>query len=281
MRKTLKISSASLERILKNVEEAIIKEDIKEVKKVLNEEKVPARIARKIKFACNSLIFSSEKEKKGSFLVISGIDKSGKETHAFNPRRLNGIKSIYELLLERIYKVLKISLPSYQTTLGSLVAGHLGRDKFEIEGKVSEKLAWILWALDRAQYARVVSDWLSKGKNYVVLAKRWVESNVVYQMAQGVELERIVNLERNLVKQDYTIVLDVSPEVALTRRSLEGFDIYEVKKNLDVVRRIYLDLPKYYPFGEFYIVDASREAKDVNKDVLQIVDEILRKSEGK
>jgi dTMP kinase len=272
---TRSIEAEKLEILLSKIEQLVSKEkDVSELKKVVREQGVPNRIANRIEFAYRCLTFKNEFEKKGLFLVVSGIDKSGKETHAFNPKGLKGVKPIYKLLLERGYKVLRISLPSYQTSLGSLVASHLGKNKVKIKGKVSSKLAWILWALDRAQHAKLVSSWLSKGKEYVVVAKRWVESNVVYQMAQGVELERILNLEKNLVKQDYTIVLDVSSDVALAR-SFEA-DAYEVKRNLENVRRLYLDLPRYYPYGEFYLVDASRNPEEVNKDVLSIVENMLK-----
>jgi thymidylate kinase len=211
--------------------------------------------------------------------VISGVDKSGKETHCFNQSRLAKITSVYDHLESNGFKVLPVSLPSYATLLGRLVGAYLGRRNLgvDIRGELSGSFAWLLWSLDRAQFNLKVDGWLAGGPRNVVLAKRWTESHVVYQPEVGVDRDRVIRFEAKVVKQDFTVVLDISPAHVLLRlRSRSDRDNYEHASLIERVRRRYLSLSEIYPFGDVYLVDASRSLEEVNADILSLVDRILQ-----
>ena len=213
----------------------------------------------------------------GSFIVVSGIDKAGKGTHCFNAEMLDGVTSIYDFLADSGKRVHTISLPSYNTILGSIVGGYLKRKSGRvIKGEISKQYAWILWSLDRAQHNSLVADWLREDRCSVVLSNRWVESNVVYHQAIGVDKQRILRFERNIIKQTHTIVLDISASKVDGRfMSLdEAKDIYEDAPFLEKVRSMYLRLPELYPFGETYLIDSSRPPEIVSKDIINLLSDI-------
>ncbi|MEM4312320.1 MAG: hypothetical protein QXX95_08020 [Nitrososphaerales archaeon] len=257
-----------LERALKSLEEVVISG---EFESTLDKVKLfPEIIREDVKLALEGLYYKGDHERKGKFLVVSGMDKTGKETLCFNPSNLKNVTSLKDYIKGKGYEILAISLPSYNTKLGSLVASYLGKEStLKIKGELSEHYAWILWSLDRAQHNLKVAKWLSKDKGFV-LAKRWVESNVVYQKVKGIEVKRILSFERNIVKQDFTIILDASSELVIKRS--EKLDKYESLDFLKEIRRTYLNLPTYYPFGEFFLVDSSRSLEEVNKDLLEILE---------
>lgn len=211
----------------------------------------------------------------GKFLVVTGIDRSGKETQCFNPFGVEGVVPIYDALTDWSYEVLRISLPSYETSLGSLVGAYLKRrTDVVIKGEISKSHAWILWSLDRAQHHDAIAGWLRKGRRRIILSKRWTESNVAYQKPQGVNEKRILSLERHITKQDYTIILDLPPKVALQR--VEGArDVYENITLLEEVRQIFAELPKYYPFGKTFIVNGARPPQEVNNQTLNLLKELF------
>jgi thymidylate kinase len=121
-----------------------------------------------------------------------------------------------------------------------------------------------------------VNGWLAGGRRDVVLAKRWTESHLVYQPEVGVDRGRVIRFEEKVVKQDFTVVLDISPAQALLRlRSRSDRDNYEQASLIERVRRRYLSLSEIYPFGDVYLVDASRSLEEVNADILSLVDRIL------
>jgi len=211
--------------------------------------------------------------------VLSGIDKSGKETHCFNQSRLSEITSVYDHLTSAGFNVLPVYQPAYDTVMGSLVGAHLGRRArgIRLDGEIGSSYAWLLWSLDRAQFNLKVDSWLSAGKDNIVLAKRWTESHAVYQPEVGVEYSRVMKFEERVVKQDFTLVLDISPSLALKRlKSRSDRDNYERASLIERVRGRYLRLSEIYPYGEVYLVDASRELREVNRDILDLVDSILK-----
>lgn len=270
------ISANRVEKFLYNLEETVnhILDNnrtlTKNTLKKLTRE-VPSSIIDDIVVAVDGLLFFSTTKRKGKFLVITGIDKSGKETQCFNTVKSPGVRPIYEVLRERNYNVLKILLPSYDTRLGSLVEAYLGKGRlFTFDGELSNDIAWMLWSLDRAQHNKKLCTWLANSHKSVVITKRWLESNLVYQTANGIDIKRILRFERNIVKPDYTVILDIPVTVALNRAKGDR-DTYEQPKLLQHVREIFLRVPSYYNYGEHYIIDASRSANTVNSDLIELL----------
>ncbi|MEM0097113.1 MAG: hypothetical protein QXY52_04345 [Conexivisphaerales archaeon] len=246
----------------------LIKSRIMEGKKVnkqeLMENGIPLLYAAQIEWAVNTLNTKIEFRRKGIFIVISGIDKSGKETQAFKGGE--NIKPISAFLKEHGYSVMDIIQPSYDTILGSMVKWYLN------SGSLNREDAWILWVLDRAQHNQKIANWLSNGG--IVLAKRWTESNIVYQAVQGVNVDAILTTERNIVKQDVTFVLDVNLSEVLRRMNGKG-DYYENTRMLNQVMENYLKLRSSYKYGTIVYVDANGSPQEVNRTLLSIVKDYL------
>ncbi|MGC8661129.1 MAG: dTMP kinase [Nitrososphaeria archaeon] len=245
-----------------------IKSGIMEGRKVSKQELmdngVPPLYASEIEKAMDALIKRIEFKRNGIFIVISGIDKSGKETQAFTGAA--NVKPISAFLKEQGYSVLNIIQPSYDTVLGSMVKWYLNT------GSLKREDAWILWVLDRAQHNLKIADWLSKGG--IVLAKRWTESNLVYQTVQGINADAILMAERNIVKQDVTFVLDVNLSEVFRRMDGKG-DYYENSEILKKVIKNYLKLRLTYRYGTIVYVDANGPLHEVNSTLLSVVKDYL------
>jgi thymidylate kinase len=273
------IEALELQKSLADVEYAVTTPDPKALKSSSKGWRIPPEVTDEMIRVAASLISFEPSPRVGKFLVLSGVDKSGKETHAFNRSRLLKITSVYDHLVSLGCSVLPVSLPSYDTLLGSLVGAYLGRRQggIAIRGKLSSSFAWLLWSLDRAQFNGAVDAWLASGPENVVLTKRWTESHLVYQPEVGVDYRRVVSFESKVVKQDFTVVLDIPPSEALHRlRKRSDKDNYEHASLIEKVRRRYLSLSEAYPYGDIYLVDASRSLEEVNGDLLRLVDQILR-----
>lgn len=246
----------------------LIKSGIIEGKRVNKEELedkgAPPLYAAEIEKTVNSLIKRVEFKRNGVFIVISGIDKSGKETQAFTGGA--NVKPITAFLKELGYSVLDIIQPSYDTVLGSMVKWYLNT------GSLKRDDAWILWVLDRAQHNQKIADWLSKGG--IVLAKRWTESNLVYQTVQGISADAVLMAERNIVKQDITFVLDVNLSEVFRRMGGNG-DYYENFEMLNKVMENYLKLRLTYRYGTIVYVDANGPPHEVNRTLLSVVKDYL------
>lgn len=224
------VDATELRRSLVDIESAVNAADLKGLQSSAGTWRIPRELKGSMFSVAASLVCFKPSPRLGKFLVVSGVDKSGKETHSFNQSKLPQITSVRDHLISLGFDVLPINLPSYDTLLGSLVGSYLGRRRGAavIKGELGNDYAWLLWSLDRAQFNGEVDAWLAKGPRSVVLAKRWTESHVIYQSEAGVEPRRVIRFEEKVVKQDFTVVLDISPSTAMARlRTRPDRDNYE------------------------------------------------------
>jgi len=188
-------------------------------------------------------------------IVLEGIDKAGKNTQA---------KLLAENLRRHGKTVNCISFPDYTTPLGREIRRFLmGKVDFRPETRQ------LLYVANRWEREGDISRWLGEG-NYVI-ADRYSQANLVYGMANGLDLNWMLALEEGLPRASLVLVLDVSPEVAVKRE--RGKDVYE--KDIAFQRRIrslYLELGE--KFG-WRVVNGERDVPEVAEDVLRLVQETL------
>ena len=268
----MKIEADTLNEALREVE-VLVDSNVEfneEVRRRVTAMKLPTPLKAEFMKALKELLNPRKVARKGLFLVVTGIDKAGKETQCFNPHKISGVKPVKEFLTEIGLNVFSISLPSYETVLGSLVGAYLknGYGDVKIEGEVSDDYAWILWSLDRAQHNGLIRRWLCSEKSSV-LAKRWVESNLCYQTVRGVSEDRILKFERNIEKPDLTLILDITAEEAVKRASM--VDRYERLKFLKRVRARLLKLSFRGLLGRSVVVNGLGSPQEVNGRLLKVL----------
>ncbi|MEM2848744.1 MAG: hypothetical protein QXI36_00525 [Candidatus Bathyarchaeia archaeon] len=271
--------AAVINEALRKIEHLVDSNDTfnAEVEREVESMEAPAYLKNEFLKALRGLLNPIKTPRRGFFIVITGIDKSGKETQCFNPKKNPNVKSVRDFLVELRGEVLPISLPSYRTLLGSLVGAYLGAKGVEVRlsGEVSEEYAWILWSLDRAQYNDAVKNWLS-WKNHFVLARRWIESNICYQTVRGVSEESILRFERNIEKPDLILVIDITAEEALIRAREK--DRYEKLDFLRKVREKLLEISFRGLVGQTVIVNGFGSPTEVNRRLLKTLSLYLGKS---
>jgi len=107
---------------------------------------------------------------KGKFIVIDGIDGSGKKTQ---------VEAIAKKFKERGIEVKTIDFPQYYNNFfGKLVSRYLSGE-LGSASEVSPFIASVLYAADRFESSKEIVKWLEKGK--VVVADRYVSSNQIHQ----------------------------------------------------------------------------------------------------
>jgi dTMP kinase len=141
----------------------------------------------------------------------------------------------------------------------------------------------LLYKADRVQHVKkLVIPSLSSEK--IVLCDRYVDATVVYQgFARGIDVKLINTLHKLILedlKPDMTILLDLSPEVGLSRawKQIEngkraGFEIRFEKEALSFhqkVREGYLELARLEP-ERFRIVDASKNETQVYEEITNLL----------
>jgi len=202
---------------------------------------------------------------RGRFIVVEGIDGSGKSTVAAR---------VAEELKRRGRKVLRTREPG-GTLLGEKIRGLL------LDAKNSEMLPFtelFLYMASRAQLVdEIIRPSLRKGMD--VICDRYYYSTAAYQGAAGrvgipvvlAVAEKIAKFER----PDLVALLDLDPAVARRREGIR--DDRVESKGLDYQKKVragFLQLAKR-DRRRVRVIDAARPADEVFEDVRKAVDRVL------
>ncbi len=201
---------------------------------------------------------------RGKFIVFEGIDGSGKSTQL-------------KILAERFRERGEMCHETLEPTYG-LVGGIL-HDILSKKIKADPKITAGLFVTDRLDHLLNENDGVVKKLNegITVLCDRYYFSSYAYQGSE-VPLDWVIDANRlcaDVLRADYTVFIDVSPEVAMERinQNRAETELFENVEKLTAVRNAYLKAFEMMKDKENIIIingDQSMEevAKDVEKAVL-------------
>ena len=190
-------------------------------------------------------------QKRGKFIVIEGLDGSGKTTQA----RLIAAR------LSLSYNAIYTAEPS-QGKIGTYIreACLFG------ENRLLSTVEALLFAADRIEHVESeIKPALAKGR--LVLSDRYVYSSLAYQGSEGLSTAWISEINKHALKPDFAVFIDVFPEIVLQRLRRRR----SVMENLETqrkVREIYL---QYVEKGELSRINGNRSMKEVAEDLAATV----------
>jgi dTMP kinase len=184
-------------------------------------------------------------QKRGAFIVIEGLDGSGKTTQA-------------KLLVERLQK----SHNAVYTTEPS--CGKIGsfiRDRCLYEEKRLDcAVEALLFAADRVEHVQnEVVPALNEGK--MVVSDRYVYSSLAYQGSAGLNIDWINAINKLALKSDLAVFIDVAPETVLKRLNRKK-SVMETLETQKKVREIYL---KFVANGPLVRIDGDMPVADLSE----------------
>jgi len=224
--------------------------------------------------------------KQGRFIVIEGVDGSGKETQA---------KMLVDHFKETGIRVLYLDFPQYEGFYGQVVARYL-RGEFGPIESTSPYLISIIYALDRSTVKNKIEKFLQEGG--VVVANRYVPSNIAHQTANNLDESRqkefiswIQQLEYDqlgLPREDLVLYLDLPYEIGIQRSNeklikgthhdyLKGkADIHEQsvehrKKTADIYGLLLSQNKHWHKIISVDSTGAQRSAEDLHKEILTLL----------
>ncbi len=193
----------------------------------------------------------------GRFIVIEGIDQSGKDTQS-------------RLLVRRLkwdgHKTEKLSYPVYTSFSGREIAAFL-------EGKrsYSHQVLHMLYSMNRWESLDKLQQ-LLRDSDYLIV-DRYYPSNLAYGIARDLDEQWLLSLDRGLPEPDKIILVDASVEASFARMT-SGRDVHERDSMfLKRVRKAYLNLAKRM---NWTVVNGDRSLAEVSEDLWKAL-----KSRGK
>jgi dTMP kinase len=133
----------------------------------------------------------------------------------------------------------------------------------------------LLFAADRIEHMQnELEPALDEGK--LVICDRYVYSSLAYQGSAGLSLDWIKTINARATQPDFSLFLDVSPELVLKRLQRKK-SVMETLETQLKVREIYL---KYVEKGELVRIDGDKPKEVVADALYAKVIELLRPAKG-
>ena len=185
--------------------------------------------------------------KKGIFIVIEGLDGSGKTTQA----------NMLAKNLAKNHTVLLTAEPS-RGKIGTFIRQGCLYEKKRLPTEAEA----LLFAADRIEHMQnELEPALSEGK--IVICDRYIFSSLAYQGSAGLSLKWIETINARALEPDFSIFIDVPPQLVLERLQRKK----SVMENLETqakVREVYL---QFVEKGDLILVDGDK-SKDVVAEAL-------------
>jgi dTMP kinase len=198
--------------------------------------------------------------KKGVFIVVEGLDGSGKTTQA-------------EILARRLSTAFNVMLTA-EPSRGKIGAFIREGCLYENERLPTEAEA-LLFAADRIEHMETeLKPALDEGK--VVICDRYIYSSLAYQGSSGLSLEWIKTINARALQPDFSVFIDCPPDRVLARLRRKK-SIMETLDTQQKVRQIYL---KFVDKGELVRIDGDRPREIVAADLHHTVLGLLKTYKG-
>jgi dTMP kinase len=198
----------------------------------------------------------------GKFIVIDGPDGAGKTTQC---------ELLSEFISNSGLEVCRIRDPG-GTTIGDEIRTILLDRKHD---QMSVQCELMLYMASRAQLAReVIEPALNDEK--CVLGDRYVSSTIAYQGAGGADIEAIIqsaSIAVGATMPDLTIILDIDPELGLTRATHKGQADRIEAKHIEYhqkVREIFLEQAENQPL-RFAVIPAGGSVDQIQDQLREML----------
>lgn len=204
-----------------------------------------------------------QKEKRGKFIVLEGIDGCGKSTQ---------IPTIAKYILEKSkYNHILFTREPYKSRETREILRQ-DSDPYSKARKLAE-----LFVQDRKEHLNeIILPALKKG--LYVISDRYKYSTIVYQSVQGIPLEELAEMHKGMLIPDLILIFDISVEVAKGRMSHDSRNEHKFESDRqfqEKLRHRYLELPKIFPDEKIIIIDGEKSKECVEKELIGILNKEL------
>ena len=188
----------------------------------------------------------------GMLIAFEGLDQSGKETQA---------QQLRERMRAAGHKVRLISFPDYGTSIGEEIARAL-----QGEREYGPDVMQLLFVANRHERREAILEMVEGG--LILLCDRYRASSIAYGEAQGLDARWLEDIQRFLPSADITILIDIAPEIAATRK-VHDRDRYE--RDLALLERVRASYQRQSAEPGWVLINGERTKEEIAEDVFDAV----------
>src|SRR4051795_8421255 len=188
----------------------------------------------------------------GHIIAFEGLDQSGKQTQA---------ELLRDHLKEQGHKARLVSFPDYGTSIGEEIARALSNER-----DYGPDVMQLLYVANRYEKKPDLQRWLDGG--LILVSDRYTASSVAYGEAFGLDAVWLHDMQKFLPPASLTIMLDIAPETAVTRKSVDR-DRYE--RDLAMQGRVRESYRRQAHEQGWVVLDGERSKDEIAADVISAV----------
>jgi dTMP kinase len=188
----------------------------------------------------------------GFLIAFEGLDQSGKQTQA---------ELLRDYLKAQGRKARLVSFPDYGTSIGEEIARALSNER-DYDADVMQ----LLYVANRYEKKPDLKRWIEGG--LILVADRYTASSVAYGEAFGLDPAWLTDMQRFLPPARLTILLDIAPETAVKRKSVDR-DRYE--RDLAMQARVRESYHRQASAQGWIVLDGERAKDEITADVVSAV----------
>jgi dTMP kinase len=185
-------------------------------------------------------------------IVIEGSDQAGKKTQS---------ELLASALKKSKIRTKVFSFPDYTTPLGKEI------DRF-LHGKRKFPPQVIHCLLAANRWEKLAQIQKAHSENSVIIMNRYYQSNLVYGVANGLDLKWLQGLDEGLPKADLVLVLDVSQRESFLRKKARRDKFEKDTEFLKKISKTYRLLAKKLGWK---VIDASKTKAEVHNEIMKVL----------
>ena len=189
---------------------------------------------------------------RGRLIAFEGLDQSGKQTQA---------ERLRDQLTALGHRVRLVSFPDYTTHIGTERSRALAGER-----EYSAEVMQLLYVANRYEWKAELQRALDAG--WFIVCDRYMASSVAYGEAFGLDAGWLMEIQRFLPAPSLTIMLDIAPQTAVTRKSADR-DRYE--RDLALQLRVRESYHRLASRSGWVLLDGERAKDEVAADVFSHV----------
>lgn len=193
---------------------------------------------------------------RGKIIVIEGTDKAGKGSQS-------------RMLAETLKTLGKICVildfPDYTTPIGIEIKTFL-----ESKRDYPTEVKHLLFSANRWEKKKEIESMLENGT--IIVMNRYWQSNLVYGVANGMDLNWLLLLDKGLPKEDIVVVILVNPSVSAKRAEIQ--DAFE--SDVQLATKAYRNYLKFAKQYRWKVIDGSKSKDQVHQEIMKIIRKELK-----
>jgi dTMP kinase len=193
---------------------------------------------------------------RGKIIVIEGTDKAGKTSQS---------RMLAETLKVSGKVCVILDFPDYTTPIGMEIKAFL-------EGKRDylPEVKHLLFSANRWEKKKEIESMLENGT--IIVMNRYWQSNLVYGVANDMDINWLLRLDKGLPKEDIVLVMLVNPNISAKRAEMQ--DAFESDPQLAAkAYKNYLKFAKQY---RWKVIDGSKSKEQVHQEITKIIRKELK-----